>query len=47
MPTLSDKLQEAAVFLRPRVLTSAKVGVVLGTGLGALADEVKVSARVS
>lgn len=47
MPTLSEKLQEAAVFLRPRVLTSAKVGIVLGTGLGALADEVKVSARVS
>ena len=46
MPIL-EKLNAAVEFLRPRVLTQAKVGVVLGTGLGGLADEVKVSARVS
>lgn len=47
MTTMIEKLEQAAEFLRPRVLSRAKVGVVLGTGLGALADEVKVSARVS
>ena len=47
MPSLLDRLDASAEFLRPRVLTRAKVGIVLGTGLGGLADEVKVSARVA
>ena len=47
MTTMIEKLEQAAEFLRPRGLSRAKVGVVLGTGLGALADEGKVSARVS
>ncbi len=47
MPSLLDRLDASAEFLRPRVLTQAKVGIVLGTGLGGLADEVKVSARVA
>ncbi len=47
MPSLLEKLDAAAEFLRPRILAKAKVGIVLGTGLGRLAEEVKVSARVA
>lgn len=47
MPTVIEKLDAAVGFLRPRLLTQARVGVVLGTGLGRLAEEVKVSARVN
>ncbi|CAG1770205.1 purine-nucleoside phosphorylase [uncultured bacterium] len=47
MPSLIEKLDAAVEFLRPRVLAKASVGIVLGTGLGKLAEEVKVSARVA
>jgi purine-nucleoside phosphorylase len=47
MPSILEKLDAAAEFLRPRLLNKASVGIVLGTGLGRLADEVKVSARVA
>ncbi len=47
MPSTLDKLDAAVEFLRPRVLTQAKVGIVLGTGLGRLAEDVQVSARVN
>jgi purine-nucleoside phosphorylase len=47
MPSILDKLDAAVEFLRPRVLTQAKVGIVLGTGLGRLAEDVQVSARVN
>lgn len=46
MANILEKLDAAVEFLRPRVLTKAKVGIVLGTGLGRLAEEVKVSARI-
>ncbi|MCC6465112.1 MAG: purine-nucleoside phosphorylase [Planctomycetes bacterium] len=46
MTTLAARLQEAAAFLHKRCKTRARVGIVLGTGLGALGKEVQAEARV-
>ncbi len=37
-----DKLRETADFILERTKSTAKVGIILGTGLGGLADEIKV-----
>ncbi len=37
-----DKLQETADFILERTKSKAKVGIILGTGLGGLADEIEV-----
>ena len=39
--TLKDKIIQAAEYLRPRINSSPKIGIVLGTGLGSLGDQVK------
>jgi len=41
-----DKLQEASQYLQPFNVASAKVGVVLGSGLGNFVQEIKVSAEI-
>ncbi|MFL5740787.1 MAG: purine-nucleoside phosphorylase [Flavisolibacter sp.] len=41
-----DQLQEAADFLRPYHSSAAKVGVVLGSGLGNFVQEIKVQHRI-
>jgi len=39
--TLKDKIIQAAEYLRPRINSSPEIGIVLGTGLGSLGDQVK------
>ncbi|HET7521696.1 MAG TPA: purine-nucleoside phosphorylase [Bacillales bacterium] len=41
------KLQDAAVFLRGKITESPKVGLILGSGLGVLADEIEQPAAVA
>src|SRR5262249_54293220 len=41
MPELFEQIQEAAQEIRKTVQTKSKVGIILGTGLGALAKEIK------
>ena len=45
--TARAQVQEAADVLRDRVGDGARVGIILGTGLGALADEIDVRETVS
>ena len=44
--TLRSHVSEAVEALRPRMGDAARVGLVLGTGLGALADEIEVAESV-
>lgn len=46
MHGLYDRIQEAAGFIRPRTKTRPRFGLVLGTGLGDLADAMEVDAVV-
>lgn len=46
MSILQQHLQESVRAIRERTKTKAKVGIVLGTGLGALGKEVKAELRV-
>ena len=46
MPSLKDRLDEAVAAIRIKTKLNAKVGIVLGTGLGALGKEVEAEARV-
>ena len=41
MDALYDKFQEAAAAVRERVTIAPTVGIILGTGLGALAEEIR------
>lgn len=41
MDQLYDKIHEAATAIRERVSTTPTVGIILGTGLGALANEIQ------
>ena len=44
--SLRSHVSEAAEALRARIGDSARVGLILGTGLGRLADEIEVSASI-
>ena len=46
MPSLKEKLEEAVAAIRVKTKLDAKVGIVLGTGLGALGAEVEAEARI-
>ena len=46
MPSLKEQLDEAVAAIRAKTKLNAKVGIVLGTGLGALGKEVEAEARV-
>lgn len=46
MSELKKKIDEAAKALQAKVKTKPKVGIILGTGLGALANEIKAEAVV-
>lgn len=46
MPSLKERLDEAVAAIRIKTKLNAKVGIVLGTGLGALGKEVEAEARV-
>ncbi|MBZ0136974.1 MAG: purine-nucleoside phosphorylase [Planctomycetes bacterium] len=46
MPSLKEQLNEAVAAIRGKTKLNAKVGVVLGTGLGALGKEVEAEARI-
>lgn len=46
MEDLKIQIQAAARAIRKHQKTRAKIGIVLGTGLGALADRLKVDARI-
>ena len=41
------KIQETAQWLKERISTQPKTAIILGTGLGRLAEEIKVKARIS
>ena len=47
MTTLFDQIQEAAKYIRSKWPGSPSVGIVLGTGLGALAQDIKAEATMS
>lgn len=46
MDDLKSRIQEAAHAIRKQQKTRAKIGLVLGTGLGALADQIDVDVRI-
>jgi purine-nucleoside phosphorylase len=46
MPELYDQIQEAAGAVRARWKGKAQVGIILGTGLGGLAEEIEAAARI-
>jgi purine-nucleoside phosphorylase len=46
MLDLAPKIDEAAAFLRSRWNTAPRVGIILGTGLGGLAKQIEVEARL-
>ena len=43
---LFDRIQEAAAVVRGRSRLEPEVGIILGTGLGGLADEISVDASI-
>jgi len=47
MPELKQQIQEAIDFLKTKVDFSPEVGIILGTGLGGLADEIQKKAVIS
>jgi purine-nucleoside phosphorylase len=47
MEELFDKIQSAASFIRQSVSAKPEVGIVLGTGLGGLADTIAIEHRLS
>lgn len=46
MLDLYDKIQEAADFIRSKWATPPKVGIILGTGLGSLVENIDVEAAI-
>lgn len=46
MKTLGDKVAEAATLIRSQSTLRPEVGVILGTGLGSLADRLEAEARI-
>jgi purine-nucleoside phosphorylase len=46
MPELYDQIQEATGAVRARWKGKAQVGIILGTGLGGLAEEIEAAARI-
>lgn len=43
---LYEKIQETAHFIKSKILSQPKIGIVLGSGLGQLADAIEVSYRL-
>ena len=46
MIDLFDKIQEAASFLKDQWSKTPKAGIILGTGLGPLADKIEVDVSI-
>lgn len=46
MSTLRQQIQETAAVIRQRSKTQPKIGIILGTGLGALAKEIQTEATI-
>jgi purine-nucleoside phosphorylase len=46
MDSLRGKISEAAEYIRSKVDLVPKIGIILGTGLGSLADGIEIAARV-
>lgn len=44
--TVLDKIREAVDFLTPKIKTEARVGVVLGSGLGSFTEQLKVEIEI-
>jgi purine-nucleoside phosphorylase len=47
MPALFEQIQEATKFLHSRWAGTPQVGIILGTGLGGLADDIQAEAKVA
>ncbi len=47
MNKVTQKIEEAADFIRSRVRTKPKFGVILGSGLGAFANELEIEAKIA
>ena len=45
-PALFDRIQAATAVVRKRAVTTPQVGIILGTGLGGLAEEIAVDASI-
>ena len=46
MPRLRDQIDDAITFLRTKTAVAPEVGIILGTGLGGLAKEIKAEAII-
>lgn len=46
MPALYDQIQEAVAFIRSRTSFQPQTGIVLGTGLGNLTDDIRVEVEI-
>ncbi len=44
---MKEKVKETSAFLAEKGFTNAEVGIILGTGLGALVDEIKIEKSLS
>ena len=42
-----DRIQESTHAIRERLSAEPRIGIILGTGLGALADEIEVETAIS
>ncbi len=47
MGALAQQIREAVAVIRPRTKISPEIGIILGTGLGALAKEIQTEATIS
>jgi purine-nucleoside phosphorylase len=47
MSQLMDQLQETTAYIRSKFSTTAKVGIILGSGLGNLTEEIKVEQAIA
>ena len=45
--TLIEQIEETANYLIPKIKTNPEVGIILGTGLGALADDIEKDLEIS
>ncbi|WP_158735247.1 purine-nucleoside phosphorylase [Alteribacillus sp. YIM 98480] len=46
MKQLSEKVTEAAIYLEEKIVDKPKIGLILGSGLGDLAEEIEAAAEV-
>lgn len=46
MTNLLDKIKQTSDFLRSRIKTQPAVGIILGTGLGGLADDIEIEITI-